>query len=627
MSRVVGTPCLVCPFAAAVGMFIFVGCSQEPQADETEPPATAEREAPPAHQRQAFFGDLHIHSNWSIDAFGSGVRVGPEQAYRYARGEKISHVSKRPIQLAGPPLDFMALTDHAEYLGVIRATEEPSHPLHALGLFQRWMGRDPNAARFAWQQIQRSFGKREALPPLVSNAVVVPAWQELVEMANRHDQPGIFTAFVGYEYSSNPDYQNLHRNVIFRGPKVPDRPFSAMDSSNPEDLWRWMDAARSTGDDLIAIPHNSNGSNGLMFARTRYDGQPIDRAWVDLRKRNEPVAEVMQIKGQSETLPILSPDDEWAAFEVTPWRSLNPAMTSQPTGSYVRDALKTGLQLHDQLGANPYSLGMIGSTDGHNASSPFEERNYTGKIGVGDGTPQARLSSTISANASGKPSTSVSLFWSAAGLAGIWADANTRAELFDSLRRRETFSTSGPRIRVRLFGGWDFKAADAASEIARVGYARGVPMGGDLPQISAGRTPTFLLAALKDALEADLERIQIIKGWTEGDVTREQVFDVACADGAEPDPERHRCANRAAGPDLRSCEPDSVHGTNEFNAWWRDPAFDPSERAFYYVRVLQVPTCRWSTFDAKRLGIGVPNIPPPTIQERAITSPIWYEPS
>jgi hypothetical protein len=581
----------------------------------------------PAHQRQAYFGDLHIHSSWSIDAYGSGVRVGPSEAYRYAQGKPIAHVSGAKIQLAGPPLDFMALTDHAEYLGVIRATEKLSSPLHTLGLFQNWMGRDPDAARVAWIKIKRSFDERVALAPLATNEVVVPAWQELVEMANQHDRPGTFTAFVGYEYTSNPEAQNLHRNIIFRGSQVPDRPFTAMDSSNPEDLWRWMDDVRSKGDDLIAIPHNANGSNGLMFARTRYDGSPIDRVWADQRIRNEPVAEVMQIKGQSETRQILSPDDEWADFEVVPWRTLNPAFTSQPSGSYVRDALKTGLQLRGPLGQNPYALGMIGSTDGHNASSPFEEQNYTGKIGDSDGTPERRLATADPMNPFMRRFSDVSIFWSAAGLAGIWADANTREDLFDSLRRRETFSTSGPRIRVRLFGGWNFKALDAESDIARRGYDEGVPMGGELPAISADEAPTFLLAALKDPLEADLERIQIIKGWTEGEATREQVFDVACADGAEPNVENHRCPNRASAPDLSACEPDSTYGTREFNAWWRDPSFDPTERAFYYVRVLQVPTCRWSTYDANRLGISPPKIVPAAIQERAITSPIWYEPS
>lgn len=617
-----------------------VGCVEDERPDEASihseqrVEAPREHEAAPVHRpdplRQAFFGDLHVHSSWSIDAFGRGVRAEPADAYRYARGERIPHIGGATIRLLGPPLDFMALTDHAEYLGVVSAATEPAHPLRGQPIIQHWLGHDPELARAAWNWIQSTFGHRQALPALVTDEVVQPAWQELVQLANRFNQPGTFTAFVGFEYSANPGGQSLHRNVIFRGSKVPDRPFSAMDSENPEDLWRWMDESRSTGDDLLAIPHNSNGSNGLMFARARFGGQPIDRAWAEQRIRNEPIVEVMQIKGQSETHPILSPDDEWAAYELTPWLTLKPSLPSQPVGSYVRDALRAGLQIKAEIDSNPFALGMIGSTDGHNASSPFEERNYTGKIGSLDGTAQSRLTGSVppgSLNRSTDRLPKVALYWSAAGLAGIWADANTRADLFDALRRREAFSTSGPRIRVRFFAGWDFEAADAESEIARIGYARGVPMGGDLSVSPSSEAPTFLLAALKDPLEADLERIQIIKGWTEDGDTHEQVFDVACAGGAEPDPERHRCPNRAKTPDLSTCEPDATGGTKTFNAWWRDPAFDPAERAFYYVRVLQVPTCRWSTFDANRLGLEPPRFVPATIQERAITSPIWYEPS
>lgn len=581
------------------------GCGDDERPDGADlrgkPSLETAPEPRPAYDRQVFFGDLHIHSSWSLDAYDAGVRAGPGEAYRYARGESISHIGGVPIQLAGPPLDFMALTDHAEYLGVIRAL-------------------DADTARSAWRSIWGSFARRKALPELVTDAVVQPAWQELTELANQNDRPGLFTAFIGFEYSSNPKNQNLHRNVIFRGADVPDRPFSAMDSENPEDLWRWMDEVRAQGGDLLAIPHNSNGSNGLMFARTRFDGEPLDRAWAERRMRNEPIVEVMQIKGQSETHPILSPDDPWANFELAPWRTLDPSLPSQPVGSYARDALKTGLQLRGQIGINPFAFGMIGSTDGHNASSPFEEQNYTGKIGSNDGTPESRLEGSFQ-----NPQTS--LFWSAAGLAGIWADANTRADLFDALRRREAFSTSGPRIRVRFFAGWDFEADDAAdSGIARVGYARGVPMGGVLGASSSAGAPTFLLAAQKDPLEADLERIQIIKGWTEDGQTRERVFDVACAGADVPDPERHRCPSRTTVPDLTTCKADAIRGAKTFDVWWRDPEFDPAERAFYYVRVLQVPTCRWSTFDANRLGVPRPHFVPAAIRERAISSPIWYEP-
>ncbi len=613
------------------------GCSRDEERSDRESNSSAldaaNEAATSPEARQAFFGDLHIHSSWSLDAYDAGVRVGPEQAYRYARGESIPHIGGKKIQLVGPPLDFMALTDHAEYLGVIQATTSLQHPLHALPLMQDWFRQNGDSSVVAWKKIRGSFARRQALPALATDAVVMPAWQEIIDLANQYNQPGVFSAFVGYEYSSNPKSQNLHRNVLFRGANVPARPFSAMDSQNPEDLWKWMDSVRARGgDDLLAIPHNSNGSNGLMFARTKRDGSPIDLPWAEQRARNEPIVEVMQIKGQSETLPILSPDDDWAAFEMAPWRTLNPSLASRPKGSYVRDALKTGLLLREQVGANPFELGMIGSTDGHNASSPFEEANYTGKIGVGDSTAARRLAWEVSSDPSIAARPRISIYWSAAGLAGIWADANTRGDVFDALRRREAFSTSGPRIRVRFFAGWNFRKNDLDDEIATTGYRDGVPMGGTLPVMPGEpddrdqRAPTFLIAALKDPIEAELERVQIIKGWTDGDVAHERVFDVACADGLAPDPTSHRCPNRAAAPDLSSCAPNSAAGAKTLRAWWRDPEFDPAERAFYYVRVLQIPTCRWSTWDAIRLGVRPHPLVPATIQERAITSPVWYEP-
>jgi hypothetical protein len=643
MTRPAGRLAWLMALAMAIAMAMtlaFNGCSSDETTADSDSRSKANAmaiavdRAKSPEERQAFFGDLHIHSSWSLDAYDAGVRVGPEQAYRYARGESIPHIGGQKIQLAGPPLDFMALTDHAEYLGIIQATSALRHPLHALPLMQDWFRLNGDASVEAWIKIKDSFAKRQALPALATDAVVMPAWRELIDLANQYDQPGVFTAFVGYEYSSNPDSQNLHRNVLFRGANVPARPFSAMDSQNPEDLWKWMDAVRSQGgDDLLAIPHNSNGSNGLMFARTRMDGSPIDLPWAEQRVRNEPIVEVMQIKGQSETLPILSPDDDWAAFEMAPWRTLNPTLVSRPEGSYVRDALKTGLLLRDQIGANPYQLGMIGSTDGHNASSPFEEANYTGKIGTGDATADSRLAWEVSNDPSIEARPSISIHWSAAGLAGIWADANTRADLFDALRRREAYSTSGPRIRVRLFAGWDFSAEDLTSEISQIGYDRGVPMGGTLPvrpidsESTNGPAPTFLIAALKDPLEAELERVQIVKGWTENGVAHEQVFDVGCADGAQPDSESDRCPHRAREPDLASCLPDSANGARELRAWWVDPTFEPAQRAFYYVRVLQIPTCRWSTWDAIRLGVKPHPFVPATIQERAITSPVWYDPA
>ncbi|MBJ22407.1 MAG: DUF3604 domain-containing protein [bacterium] len=594
---------------------------------ETDPGRDFENGPIPAHERQAYFGDLHIHSSWSLDAFAEGVNVGPMAAYRYARGESIPHFSGNSIQLEGPPLDFMALTEHAEYLGLTPAASKPEHPIRKQPLIRSWKGKDIDLRRLAWKKIFKSFIDRDVLPALTTDSIVGPAWRSLVELANRENQPGIFTTFVGFEYSPNPDGQNLHRNVILRGGEAPARPFSSMESTNPEDLWDWMDEMRDRHGDLIAIPHNANGSNGLMFAARRHDGRPIDAEWAEQRARNEPVAEAFQIKGQSETHPALSPGDEWASFEIADWRSTQPDLASRPKGSYLRDALKRGLQIEARTGHNPYALGMLGSTDGHNASSPFEERNYTGKIGRSDATAQKRLSWMTLDHPKRAPFVSTVTRWGAAGLAGIWAEENTRESLFDAIRRRETFATSGPRIRIRLFAGWDFDPAEANGDFAAAGYSRGVPMGGVLvrraPHGGASPAPIFLVAAQKDPIEAELERLQIVKGWLVDGETHEQVFDIACAKGAKPDPRTHRCPERTSEPDLETCEPVSSEGASEFSVAWRDPAYTPDAAVFYYARVLQIPTCRWSTFDANRLGQPLHTGVPATIQERAVTSPIW----
>lgn len=614
----------------------FEDSTEAPPTEPTSQPSTPSLAAahttrpapsPAADLGRVYFGDLHVHSSWSLDAYSAGVEALPSDAYRYARGESIPHVSGQPIKLAGPPLDFLALTDHAEYLGLTTAASKPEHPIHDQPLIRSWMGEDARQRRLAWRKIIASYAAREGLPALMADPVVVPAWRGLVELANRENRPGVFTSFIGFEYSPNPEGQNLHRNVIFRGSEAPDRPFSAMDSPDPEDLWRWMDATRADYGDLLAIPHNANGSNGLMFAPRRYDGTAIDAEWAGMRLRNEPIAEVIQIKGQSETHPSLSPDDEWADFEIADWRTSRPSLTSRPDGSYLRHALAVGLGLEETLGSDPFQLGMIGSTDGHNASSPFEEQNYTGKIGLDDGTPEARLARLVPRTGNREPVVSTGTRWSAAGLAAVWADENTREALFDAMRRRETYATSGPRMTVRFFGGWDFVASEARGEIARVGYSRGTPMGGTLTAAPAVRTaetaPTFLLAAQRDPLEAELERVQIIKGWWQDGAAHERVYDVACAKGARPDPTTHRCPYAAPEPDLETCalEPDA--GAAQLSAWWRDPDYHASASAFYYARVLQVPTCRWSSFDALRLGRPLHEAVPATIQERAITSPIW----
>ena len=617
-------PLLVC--VAALALWSCSGAEDVRHAVESPLRSPAEVEAAHSDPKQAYFGDLHIHSRWSFDAYASQVRVGPEQAYRYARGEAIDHVSGAKIQMQGPPLDFMALTEHGTYMGVSASLGDPDHPVSKIPLVQDLQSPDPDVSGPALGSFLAALSTGVAIRELVGDDVVMPTWQRIAELANRNDAPGEFTSFVAYEYTSMPDGQNLHRNVIFRGERVPARPFTSVDSQNPEDLWAWMEQVRGVGDDVLAIPHNQNGSNGLMYETTDASGKPIDRLYAEVRLRNEPVSEVMQIKGQSETHPMLSPEDEWADFEIFDRILGRPQDFSQPSGSYARQALSRGLAIEQRVGANPYQFGMIGSSDGHNASSPVEEDNYTGKLGVLDGTPEARLtgSAQFAAMDSLDAPINMPLRWGAAGLAGVWARENTRAAIFDALRARETFATSGPRIRVRLYAGWDFEAADLGADLAEVGTARGVPMGGELAG-AGGAVPRLLARALKDPREAPLERLQVVKGWLDGaGETHEAVFDIACAGAAVPDPGTRRCPKRSQPPDASDCSYDASRGDAQLSGFWQDPSFDPAEHAYYYVRVLQVPTCRWSSWDALRLGVPRPEDAPAWIQERAVSSPVWY---
>ncbi|MEZ4330450.1 MAG: DUF3604 domain-containing protein [Myxococcota bacterium] len=596
------------------------------RADETTETSSTRPEATPADvpapspdpdARHLYFGDLHVHTAWSFDAYERGVRTEPDAAYRFARGEPIPHAAGGTIQLVGPPLDFLAVTDHAEYLGVAASTLRPSHPLHRQPLIRSLMSDDLARVGKAAFRIRQTLNARRPLTALVSDDIVHSAWQEVIAAANAHDRPGTFTAFVGYEYTSNPDRQNLHRNLIFRGDDVPDRPFTTFDSEDPEALWRWMDAARASGDDVLAIPHNANGSNGLMFATERFDGSAIDAEWAALRARNEPVAEVFQIKGQSETTPRLSPDDPWADFEVVSWRTLDPSRPSREAGSYTRPALLAGLAERERLGVNPFELGYVGSTDTHNAASPVVESTYFGKLGLADGTPETRLA-RFRAPGRPAPTLGVSAYWSAAGLAGVWASENTRAALFDAIRRRETFATSGPRMRVRLSAR--LERAEAAPIV--------VPMGGRIEAPAATDRLTLEVEAQKDPFEAPLERVQLIKLWLGPDGARhEAIRDLVCRDGAAPAAGAIRCADAAPAPDPARCEVDPSVGARELGVRWTDPDFDPKRPAAYAVRVLQVPTCRWSSFDAQRLGQAPPPELSATIQERAVTSSIWVLPA
>ena len=575
-----------------------------------------------ADRRQALFGDVHVHTGLSFDAYIFGIRRTPDDAYRYALGESVRHANGYDIQLKGGALDFYAVTDHSEYLGVLPAMDDAASPMSNIDYGKEMFSTARDKILAAFGKVFQSITDGKSIPEMDNREVVRSAWSELQGAADRYYEPGKFTTFTGYEYTAQPGYANLHRVVLFKGGRVPDQPFGALDSRNPEDLWNWLDGNRAKGIDGIAIPHNSNVSDGRMFEMTDFAGKPIDSAYAALRMRNEPIVEMSQVKGTSDTHPLLSPNDEWADFE-TYDVLLGTDIKGKTDGSYIRQALQRGLAIEEKTGRNPYQFGLIGASDTHNAGGPIEEDHYFGKTGLNDGTPEGRRA-VVWPGEENLKGTSASPFykWSAAGLAGVWAERNNREDIFAAFRRKETFATSGPRIKVRLFAGYDYPAdIFARTDFATLAYGRGVPMGSELAMAKRG-APTFLAQAMKDANSAGLQRLQIIRGWSEGGQLKEAVYDIACASGV-PDAKTHRCPAVAANVDTKTCRIDPKQGAPELKIAWRDPDYNAKRRAFYYVRVLENPTCRWSTYEANRLGKPVRKELPLTIQERAWSSPIW----
>jgi Protein of unknown function (DUF3604) len=584
--------------------------------------------------RNAYFGDLHIHTRNSFDAYIFNVRRTADDAYRFAKGETVQHPSGFDMNIAGGPLDFYAVTDHAEYLGILPAMNTPGTELSELPRSKDMFSTDPAKITAAFQGVGASVRSGEKIDEMFDQPLINSVWLENIDAAERHNEPGVFTTFAAYEFTSvttNRDDGtfgggNLHRNVFFKD-AAPARAFSTLDSTNPEDLWDWMDAQRAEGYEAIAVPHNPNVSDGQMFKLETYDGAPLSSEYADQRMRNEPLVEVTQVKGTSETHPDLSPNDEWADFEIYT-RLLGSYDVSATNGSYVREAYGLGLKLEEDEGFNPFKFGMVAASDSHVVGGAYAEDDYWSKVGIVDGLPVNRGSVPVDREKSWEEqpvtqqtqnATEWFSRWSASGLTGVWAEENTREAIFDAFRRKETFATTGPRMKVRFFASFDFKD-DLASDpdLAGKAYAQGVTMGSDL--IGDGRAPSFLVWGLQDPNAAPLQRAQVVKV-TSSD---EQVFDVACHSGS-PDPETHRCPDNGAGVDLTTCAP-TGQGAAELKTVWSDPGFNPEERASYYVRVLENPTCRWSTWEA--LAAGTPPRPdvPQTLQERAYTSPIWYTP-
>jgi len=588
--------------------------------EKNKKPIPAKQLATPNPQRNVFWGDLHIHTGLSTDAYTNGVRATPDDAYTFTKGGEIEHAGGYGISLK-KPLDFAAVTDHSEYLGVLRATD-PDLPLKERDLRDRLLndGKLKNTLMIA--KTMFSFDLENAKVP-EAEEISRAAWQEIINSAERHNDPGRFTAFIGYEWSSMPEERNLHRNVIYRGNAVavPDLPYSSIDSEDPRDLWAALEQQRAKGMEVFAIPHNGNVSDGRMYDSVAFDGSKIDANYTALRMRNEPVSEIFQVKGSSETHPTLSGEDEFAGFEIYDTMLAQSQAGSTAKGSYIRDALRVGLEFSHSEGFNPYRFGVIGSSDGHNASAPVEEDSYHGKLPLLDGSAGLRLgtSTYFPSNMPGGPR------WSAAGLAAVWAEENTRGSLFDAMRRKETYATSGPRIAVRFFGGWNYHEGllgqrdwIAAAELS------GVPMGGKLPPAQA-EAPSFALWAMRDPDSGNLDRVQIIKGWADTDgVSHEKIYNVAWSGERSIDPDSKRLPPVGSTVDIANATYSNTIGAEQLAAVWTDPEFDSAQEAFYYARVIEIPTPRWTTYDAIKLGVTPPE--PSTLQERAVTSAIWYQP-
>jgi hypothetical protein len=611
---------------------LLAACDQKPAApaaDQT-PAAPAMPAANPL--KNAYFGDLHLHTRNSFDAYIFNVRASLDDAYKYAKGGTIKHPLGYDLHMNSGALDFLAITDHSEYLGVLPAINTPGDPYSSVPYAKELFSTDQVAVNAAFRKFADTVRDGKRMTEYGDLRTVRSAWNDTIDAAKRHNEPGKFTSLIGYEFTSAPGGRNLHRNVIFSGDQAPEMPYSALESQNPEDLWRWMDQQRGNGIEALSIPHNSNGSDGTMFERTMWNGKPVDRAWAELRQRNEPLAEITQVKGTSETHPLLSPNDELAGFEIMEWYIGNAIPVTKFDGGYVRKALKDGLEIEARVGVNPYKHGIVGASDSHLAAGTYEEDNYSSKVGIRDGTPELRGSVPPQGQtwASYKIPDNIVRFstWGASGLTGVWAEENTRESIYSALRRKETFATSGPRIRVRFFAGYGLAGTQLTSdEGVRAAYAGGVPMGSDLVGKADG-TPDFVVVAMRDTRSAPLQRVQIVKGWVDAKGKAfEKVFDVACSDGGKVDARTQRCPDNGATIDIKSCAIPQDKGDNELAASWSDPEFDPRLNAFYYARVIENPTCRWSTWDALRAGVEPNPALQKTIQERAYTSPIWFIPT
>jgi len=585
-------------------------------------PAFAQDVPDPA-DRQVYFGEQHLHSVNSPDAFAFGTRNTPDDAYRFCKGEAILKNTSGVMVQKSTPYDWCALTDHAEYLGMMPLLLEPNNPMQNTPIGRMIGSGDPDSGAAAFQQIITSVSENTIIPYMADYDIALSVWQTQKDIANKHYEPGKFTTLIAFEWTSIPLYQNLHHNVFFRDSIGPEVIFSSFNSVKREDLWSYQELQRMLGHENFSIPHNGNVSNSLMYGPNDSYGRMIDKQWAERSNRNTVATEIIQTKGASETHPALSPNDEFAGFE-TGYKHLlgSGGVVGKIDHSYVRRALTDGIGFQEMIGANPFKYGIVSGADSHDGFSDNEEFNYQGVHGNTDMTPEIRL----------RPGTTVAgeppRYFGTPGATGVWADENTREGIYDAIKRKETYGTSGPLIRLRVFGGWNFSDTmlDDADWVSQ-GYANGVPMGRDLPDMpAAASAPSFVLWAMKDPESGNLDRIQMVKGYYKDGYAREQVYDVTWSDNRVPDSRTGKVPPVGNTVDITTATYTNDIGDSQLFAVWSDPAFDASQHAVYYVRVIEIPTPRWSTFDAVSLGVPPLTDVPATIQERAWSSPFWYTP-
>lgn len=596
------------------------------------PSAAADTTSSSGYPTRAYFGDTHVHTGWSADAGMDGATLTPEDAYRFATGMAVTSNSGQKAKI-GRPYDWFMVTDHSDGMGVINEIVGGNPEMMANPILKRWseaIKEGGEAAASAKSELIRMQSNEELPPEVTDPKWMASAWEKTIEAAEKYYRPGEFTTFIAYEWTVNAGGgDNLHRNVIFRDDAQKASqiiPLTTFETQDPQKLWEWMDAYEAkTGGQVLAIPHNGNLSNGRMFEEQQFDGSPMTREWADMRASHEPLFEVTQIKGQSESHPSLSPTDEFADWDL--WDRGNLILKPKPEGAirteYWREALKSGLRIANELGANPFQYGANGATDTHTGLSTTEEANFFGKFK----TVEPRRDRWNFPLIEGVKDNYMGWEQSAAGVTGVWATENTREAIWDAMARKETFATTGPRMTVRFFGGFAFEQADINGDLVAAGYHKGVPMGGQLVGADEGQALRFMVAAMKDPDGANLDRVQIIKGWVDdAGKTQERIFDVKWAGDRQPgaDGKLPPVGNTV---NLKTAEYSNSIGAAELVGFFEDPAFDPAQRAVYYVRVLEIPTPRWTLYDTVRFGSEMDDKVPMVHQERAFSSPIWYSPT